>query len=226
MWSGYSSGAALAVDDDLLGVDVGDGAVLAGDRDVAGVDRGAALHTGADHRRVGDEQRHGLSLHVGAHQRAVGVVVLQERDHRGRDRPDLLRGDVDQVDFLGADGHVLTGLGAAQDLVAGEVAVVIDRRVGLGDDPLLFLVGVDADHLVGDAAVLDDPVRGRDEAVLGDLRVGGQRADQSDVRTLRSLDRAHTAVMGRVHVAHLDRRALAGQTTRAERAQAPAVTES
>jgi hypothetical protein len=72
-----------------------------GDDDVAGVDRRAALHAGADQRRVGLEQRHRLALHVRAHQRALGVVVLEERDHRGRDRPELLRRDVDQVDVLG-----------------------------------------------------------------------------------------------------------------------------
>ena len=107
-----------------------------------------------------------------------------------------------------------------------ELALVVDRRVGLGDDPLLLLGGVEVDDLVGDHAVLDDPVRGRDEAVLGDLRVGGQRADQADVRTLGGLDRAHAAVVGRVHVAHLDRRALARQAAGAERRQAAAVRQA
>ena len=84
---------ALA-DDDLLGVDVGDLAVLLGQDHVAGVERRAALHAGADERRVGLQQRHGLGLHVRAHQRAVGVVVLEERDQRRRHRPDLVRRDV------------------------------------------------------------------------------------------------------------------------------------
>ncbi len=48
-------------------------------------------------------------------------------------------------------------------------------------------------------------------------RVGRQRADQADVRTLGGLDRAHAAVVGRVHVANLDRCALAGQAAGAER---------
>ena len=159
-------GAVLAVDDHLLGVDVGDRAGRPGDGHVAGVDRRPALHAGADQRRVGDQQRHRLGLHVGAHQRPVGVVVLEERDHRGRHRPDLLGRDVDQVDLVGRDRHVLTGLGAAHDLLADQPAPVVDRRVGLGDDPLLLLGGVDPHDLVGDLAVLDDPVRGRDETVL------------------------------------------------------------
>ena len=40
------------------------------------------------------------------------------------------------------------------------------------------------------------------------------------------LDRAHAAVVGRVHVAHLDRRALAGQAAGAEGGQPPAVGQA
>ena len=193
--------------------------------DVARVEGGAALHARADDRRVRLEQRHGLALHVGAHQGAVGVVVLEERDHRRGDGPDLLRRDVHVVDLLRRVQRVGPGLRAAQDL-ADEVALVVDRGVGLGDDLLLLGRRVEVVDLVGDLAVLDDPVRRRDEAVLGDLRVGGQRADQADVRALRRLDRAHAAVVGRVHVAHLDRRALAREAAGAERGQAPAVRQA
>ena len=101
----------------------------------------------------------------------------------------------------------------------------VDRRVRLGDQQLLFLGGVEVATSLGDDAVLDDAVGRRDEAVLGDLGERGQRADQADVRSLRRLDRAHAAVVGRVHVADLDRRALARQAAGAERRQAAAVGE-
>ena len=152
--------------------------------------------------------------------------MLEERDHRRRDGPDLLRRDVHQVDVSRRDRHVLTGLRAADDLAAGELAVGVDRRVRLRDLRLLLLRGVEPDDLVGHLAVLHDAVGRRDEAVLGDLRVGGERADQADVRTLGGLDRAHAAVVGRVDVAHLDRRALAREAAGAERRQAAAVGEA
>ena len=38
------------------------------------------LHSSPDQGRLGAEEGHGLPLHVGSHQRPVGVVVLQERD--------------------------------------------------------------------------------------------------------------------------------------------------
>ena len=41
------------------------------------------LHAGSDVRRLGEQKRNSLALHVAAHQGAVGVVVLQERNERG-----------------------------------------------------------------------------------------------------------------------------------------------
>ena len=41
----------------------------------------------------GAQRRHRLALHVRAHERAVRVVVLEERNQRGRHRHDLLRAD-------------------------------------------------------------------------------------------------------------------------------------
>ena len=76
----------------------------------AGRDRGARVtgddrfHAGADERSVRLNQRHGLTLHVRAHESAVRVVVLEERDERGGDRHELLRRHVHEVDAIGS-GH-------------------------------------------------------------------------------------------------------------------------
>ena len=104
--------------------------------------------------------------------------------------------------------------------------LAIDRGVGLRDQLLLLLRRVEVHDLVADDAVLDDAVGGRDEAVLGDLGERGERADQTDVRSLGGLDRAHAPVVGRVHVADLDRGALARETSGAERGEAAAVREA
>ena len=55
------------------------------------------FHAGADERRVACGERHGLALHVRAHERAVGVVVLEERNERRGDRHQLVRRDVHQL---------------------------------------------------------------------------------------------------------------------------------
>ena len=59
------------------------------------------LDARAHDRRSRHEQRHRLALHVRTHQGAVGVVVLQERDQRRRDRHDLLGRHVHVVHAVG-----------------------------------------------------------------------------------------------------------------------------
>ena len=103
--------------------------------------------------RLGLEERHALALHVRAHQRAIGVVVLEERDHAGGDRDHLLGRDVHVMDLGGGDFEELAVL--ADGDLADEVALVVDLGVGLGDDLGLFLVGGQVVDLVGGAAVLD-----------------------------------------------------------------------
>ena len=77
-------------DDDAGRVDLVDDAGAAGGDRRARIARHGLFHAGADERRLGADQRHRLALHVRAHQRAVGVVVLEERDERGGDRDQLL----------------------------------------------------------------------------------------------------------------------------------------
>src|SRR5207344_1348108 len=83
----------------------------------------------------------------------------------------------------------------------------------------------EVEYLARDLALGDLAVRRLHEAVLRHLGVGAERAHEADVRAFRRLDRAHAAVVGRVHVAHLDRRALAREAAGAERRQAAAVRE-
>ena len=87
-------------DNDTRRVHLVDDAVAAGDDRGAGVTGDDRLHAGADERRFRTQQRHGLALHVRAHERAVGVVVLEERNERRGDRDELLRRNVHQVDVV------------------------------------------------------------------------------------------------------------------------------
>ena len=210
---------------DVVGGQLDDHAVLLADDDVTGILRGARLHPGADQWRLAHQQRHRLALHVRAHQGAVGVVVLQERDHRGRDRDHLARRDVHVVDLAGRDELHLAALAAHQDSALRERAVVRQRRVRLGDDVAVLLVGGQVVDLVGDPA-LDDLAVGRlhePERVHPAER--GQRPDQADVRAFRRLDRAHPAVVAGVHVADLEAGPLPRQAAGAQRGQPPLVGE-
>jgi len=55
----------------------------AGNAARAGIGGARAFHAGAYQREFGQQKRHGLTLHVAAHQGAVGVVVFKERNQRG-----------------------------------------------------------------------------------------------------------------------------------------------
>ena len=104
----------------------------------AGIPRHGRFHARADQRRVGLHQGHGLPLHVRAHQRAVGVIVLQERDQRRGDRNQLFRRHVHQIDLI-MTRHLVIPARPARDQFVDEAIAVIEQRVGLGDGvpPLL-----------------------------------------------------------------------------------------
>src|SRR5207253_446731 len=110
----YPGVIGLDAHDDALGVDLIDDAFAAAEHDRAGIARGDALHAGANQRRFALDQRHSLALHVRAHQRAVGVVVLEERNQAG--------GHGDEL-------HVVDDA-AALNLAVGrfDEAVIIDAR--------------------------------------------------------------------------------------------------
>ncbi len=96
---------SVVVDDHPGRVDVGDRALLLGLDDHARVDGHGPLQAGGDDGRLGHQQRHRLPLHVRTHQRAVRVVVLEERDQAGGDADHLLGRDVHVLDVVDRDGH-------------------------------------------------------------------------------------------------------------------------
>ncbi len=219
-------GPVVVGDADQVGRDLLDHAGLGRQDHVAGVERRAVLHAGPDQWGLRAHQRHGLTHHVGAHERAVGVVVLQERDQRRGGRHHLARGHVHVVDVRGRHEVDLAALGADQDALLGEATVRLHRGVGLRDDELVLLVGRQVVHLVGHDALVDLAVGGLHEAERVDPPVGRQRADQTDVGTLRGLDRAHAAVVRRVDVTNLHAGTVTGQTTRAQRGQTTLVRQA
>src|SRR6476620_2112879 len=119
-------------DYDAGGVDLVDHAGTAGGDRSTGVTRDHAFHAGTDERRLGTNQRHRLALHVRAHQRAVGVVVLEKRNQRRGDGDELLRRHVHVVDLVRRHRQHFAGV-AADDEVFREAALGVERHVGLRD---------------------------------------------------------------------------------------------
>ena len=176
-------------DEDALGVDELDDARPPAGDDVARPLGHQVFDARADQRRLGPQERHRLALHVGAHQRPVGVVVLEERDERRGQGHELLGRNVDVIHLVARDQLEIPGLPGA-DVLAQEPAVVVDRRVRLGDGEfflfpgrLVLAVRLD-DGELADLALLE-LLDGLEEGVLADdlahLVVGVAGMDDLDV---------------------------------------------
>ena len=86
-----------------------------------------------------NEQRHALALHVRTHQRAVRVVVLEERNQPGGHRDELLRRDVHVVDLRRLDFEEVAAV-TDRHFLLSEMPLLVDRRVRLRDEEVLFAV--------------------------------------------------------------------------------------
>ena len=131
---------AVFGDDDMIAADGGDLAAFVRDCHGARIAGHAVFQTGGHERRLGHEQRHGLPLHVGTHQRAVGVVVLQKRNQRRSDGHQLFRRNVHVIHACRLHVHEIRP-GTANHPVGQEMTLVVNRRVGLRDDVLFLAVG-------------------------------------------------------------------------------------
>src|SRR2546427_11737724 len=89
----------------------------------------------------------------------------------------------------------------------------------------LCLAAIDDPHVLDDATVNNLAIRRFDKPKLVNARIARKARDKSDVRTFRRLDRANTAIVCRVHVAHFESRALAAQPSGAQRGPTTLVRE-
>ena len=120
---------AFNADNDALRVHLIDDAVAFAEDHGAGIAGGNAFHAGADERRFATDEGHGLALHVGTHQGAVGVVVLEERNQAGGDGDKLLGRDVDVVDFIAMLEDEVAGLTAVNEFSGDAQFVRLERTL-------------------------------------------------------------------------------------------------
>ena len=72
-------------------------------------------------------------------------------------------------------------------------------------------------------SILYIAVRSLDESEGVYARIHAKTGDKTDVRSFRTFDRAETAIVGVVHVTHLESCAVAGKTAGAECGETPLV---
>ena len=170
---GLARGHGAGVDDDLVGRDAHHASATAGRNHSARVPSHLELKARAHKRRVGVEKRNRLPLHIRAHKSSVRVIMLQERDQGRSHRYELVWCHIHVVDVIGLKQRKVPPL-PAEDKIVDEVAVWVQRCIGLGDSRLLLFVRRKPLDLVGDPAVLDLAVGSLDKAKFVDPTVGGK----------------------------------------------------
>ncbi len=224
------------IDDDSSRIDRRHGAVAGRPDKHAAIDCDRLFHARCDDWRIGPQKRYGLPLHVGTHQRAVRIVVLKEWNQRRRHRDGLPGADIDIL-------HVFAGHSRQVAFDSGEHHALVNlpsrlHAVRRGENGLHFFVGTQILyktlllHRIGrlpaslfNRAILHHAI-GRDQkSVVVDVRIDRQRRNQTDVRAFRRFDRADTAIVADVHVAHLEAGPLAIQTAGTQRGQTSLVRQ-
>ena len=151
--------------------------------------------------------------------RVQGGICLGDAEHVllvGGEVLDLLRDEGVDVDRLDLGLAQLVDRRGVERGAGGQDLLALPVHRGTAQDPALEPVRV----VLGDRQpVVDAPERRLHEAELVDLGVGRQGADETDVGTLGSLDRADPAVMAVVNVTDVEPGTLAAQPAGAEGAQ-------
>ena len=101
------------------------------------------------------------------------------------------------------------------------MSVFIQRLIRLGYMVIILFIRRHVDYFVCNPRILriclvNLPVRRLYEAVLIDSGVSCQRVDQTDIRSLRRLNRTHPSIMGIMHVTHFKSRPVSRQTARSQ----------
>ena len=193
-------------------INVDDFSIPSGDHSHPGILCHHAFNTGAHQRRLVNEQRHCLALHVRTHQRPVGVIIFQKRNQRSRNTHQLVWRNIHQVDRLPFDHHKLAGDPRGHQRV-NISPFIINGRIGLGDGKILFFKGIQKFYFFGDFGLCHHPVRGFNKTIFVDPGIGAQGHNQTDIGPFRSLNGTDAPIMRWMHVAHLETRPFAGKTT-------------
>ena len=173
-----------------------------------GVNSSLCLHAGSHNRGFCGQKRHCLTLHVGSHQSTVGIIILKEWDQRRSHRKYHLRRNVHIIEhssfvflclFAETTGYILSD----------EISVLIQRLISLCYMVIILFICSHIYNLVCDTRILrigfiNYTVWSLHEAILIDSCIRCKGVDQTNVRTFRCLNRAHSSVMRVVDISYLE----------------------
>ena len=158
------------------------------------------------------QARHALTLHVRTHQSTVRVIVFQERNQSGSARNDLSWRHVHVLDAIGASQNGFP-IVTSRDQLLSQTPVFIHFSVSLSNEVTTFFNSGQIHNFLRSDAIDHLTVWGFQETVFVKASIKSQRVDQTNVRTFRRFNRAHTTIVSRMHVTHFKARAFTSQTT-------------
>ena len=174
------------------------------------------FHAGSHQRSSSYHERDSLSLHVGTHQSSVGVIVFQKGYQWSRNTHQLIRGDI-HIGHLISRGGKYLAIFTNDEVVGNNPFVEIRFDECGGYNMLLLLQGTQILHFIENDAIINFSVWRLDKSIRIDSSIGCQRNDQTNIRTLRSLNWTDTAIMGGMDVTDFKAGPFAWKTTRSER---------
>src|SRR5699024_10281328 len=174
------------------------------------------FHTGSHNRSLCSQKRHCLTLHVRSHKGTVGIVVLKEGDQGCSYREHHLRRYVHVIKHLTliflsffsvTSGYILTD----------KMSFFIQRLISLSHMVVILFISSHIYYFICHPRIfgirlVDLSVRSFNESILVDPCIGCKRVDQTDVRSLRSLNRAHSSIVRIVNISNLESGTVTGQT--------------
>ncbi|MNS47570.1 hypothetical protein D3C72_801060 [compost metagenome] len=178
------------------------------------------LHSRSYKRSLRNQKWYSLPLHVGSHQCAVGVIVLQERNKRGSYRHNLFWRDIHVIHAIARHCQNVIRLFVItnDNLIFRKTTVFIQLNIGLCDNIVIFFIRSQIRDLFSNFTCLRiyPTVWRFNKAIFVNTSKCGQGVDQTDVRSFRCLNRTHTAIVRVVNVTHFHARTFPSQTTRSE----------
>ncbi len=129
-----------------------------------------AFDAGSHQRSLTDHERNCLTLHVAAHERAVGIIVFQKRNQRRGHTHKLVGRNVHQFDTLALYHHHFSE-NTRRDHLIDKLAVLAERRVCLSNGMFFFFECAQKTHLLRDSGIFHHAVRSLDKSEIIDARI-------------------------------------------------------
>src|SRR5699024_5556193 len=140
---------------------------------ISGVNGDWFFHPGTNQWRLGFHERDSLTLHIGAHERTVGIVMFQEWNQRSCSGNHLAWRNVHIVNVgrFGEDRRTVTAAVPRHAAFVSVVAVFVHYRIGLSDLHMQLVISGEVFNDVADFIVNVFAVRSFNKTELVDAAV-------------------------------------------------------